>query len=357
MGNGVFSIQHHVNARGSFLQLSEFRNGRRKCLLVIPEGANGIGWKGFLQSILSVTESKATTRSGEFVDGRIVGRPSSIKGASYAAVLRSLAGSQAEINSAVERKGNALVGDKRSQVTLGELEGGVMDYVRDLMIKVDKGLDLVVGTSVLPSVPESVQAKGVWTIGSLDAGIFVHANVTMPSEGAVGSQAPIADEVGPFVQGSFVVEDGGPSKVSSILEDTVEALFENANWGQQKVMLPLLRKQHGKDRRVPRVGEGSELALVPCVGEGLELGAQSSTVAGDNVVPLVSLPPINDIVGSTSDWLLNKDNGFLQTLGLLYGEQGEYEDQFKTLLTAIEASHALETKSKFKKSRELKNLS
>ncbi|XP_041027519.1 uncharacterized protein LOC121267631 [Juglans microcarpa x Juglans regia] len=199
MGNGVFSIQHHVNARGSFLQLSEFRNGRRKGLLVIPEGANGVGWKGFLQSILSVTESKAITRSGEFVDGKTVGRPSSIKGASYVAMLRSLAGSQAEISSAVERKGNALVGDKRSQVKLGELEGGVMDYVRDLMIKVDKGLDLVVGTSVLPSVPESVQAKGVSTIWSLDAGIFVHANVAMPSEGAVGSQAPAADEVGPFV--------------------------------------------------------------------------------------------------------------------------------------------------------------
>ncbi|XP_041025045.1 uncharacterized protein LOC121265470 [Juglans microcarpa x Juglans regia] len=123
MGNGVFSIQHHVNARGSFLQFSEFRNGRRKGLLVIPEGANDIGWKDFLQFILSVNESKATFRSGEFVDGKIVGRPSSIKGASYAAVLRSLAGSQAKISSAVERKGIALVGDKRPQVTLRELEG------------------------------------------------------------------------------------------------------------------------------------------------------------------------------------------------------------------------------------------
>ncbi|XP_041026643.1 uncharacterized protein LOC121266838 [Juglans microcarpa x Juglans regia] len=239
-------------------------------------------------------------------------------------VLRSLAGSQAEISSTIERKGNALVGDKRSQVTLGELEGGVMDYVRDLMIKVDKGLDLVVGTSVLPSVPESVQAKGVSAIGSLDVGIFVHANVTMPSEGAVGSQAPIADEVGPFVQGSFVVEDGGPSKVSSILEDTVEPLFENENGATKGSASPLEEAaRQGSSRGgaytynvdggekfamvtdggdnnhidveqplggndlslVPRVGEGSELALVPRVGEGLESGAQSSTAAGDNVVP------------------------------------------------------------------------
>lgn len=87
IGIGIFSIQHHINARGNFLQLSEFRNGRRKGLLVIPEGVNGIGWKGFLQSILSVTESKATTRRGEFVDGKLVGRPSSIKGASHTAML------------------------------------------------------------------------------------------------------------------------------------------------------------------------------------------------------------------------------------------------------------------------------
>ncbi|KAF5481648.1 hypothetical protein F2P56_002285 [Juglans regia] len=235
-----------------------------------------------------------------------------------------------------------------------------MDYVRDLMIKVDKGLDLVVGTSVLPSVPESVQTKGVSTIGSLDAGIFVHTNVTMPSEGAVGSQAPVADEVGPFVQGSFVVEDENPSKISSILEDTVKPLLEDANGATEgdNNHIDVEQPLGGKDLSlVPRVGEGSELALVPHVEEGLESGAHSSTVAGDNVVPLIYLPPINDIAGSTSDWILNEDNGFLQTLGLSYGEQGEYEDQFKTLLTAIKTSHALEIKSKFKKSRELKNLS
>ncbi|KAF5442000.1 hypothetical protein F2P56_037022 [Juglans regia] len=268
-----------------------------------------------------------------------------------------------------------------------------MDYVKDLMIKVDKGLDLVVGTSVQASVPESVQANGVSKIGSLDAGIFVHASVTMPSEGAVGSHAPVTNVVGPSIQGSFVVKDGGPSKVSSILEETVEPLLEDANGvtkgsaspleeavGSNKVAHqgsskggaytqnvdggeePIMVTDGGENNHIPveqPFGEKEiiDLSLVPCVGEGLESGVQSGTVARDNVVLLVSLPSINDIAGSTADWILNKDNAFLQTLGLSYGEQGEYEDEFKALLTAIETSHTLETKSKFKKSRELNNLS
>ncbi|XP_041000606.1 uncharacterized protein LOC121246496 [Juglans microcarpa x Juglans regia] len=244
-----------------------------------------------------------------------------------------------------------------------------MDYVRDLMIKVYKGLNLVVGSSVLTSVPESVHAKGVSTIGSLDAGIFVHASVTMPSKGAVGSQALVADEVGPSIQGSFIVEDGDPSKFLSILEETVKPLLEDSNGvteGSASLLdggeEPVMVTDGGDNNHIaveqPFGGkEIIDLSLVSRVGEGLESGVQSGTMAGDNVVPLVSLPPINDIAGLTSDWILNKDNGFLQTLGLSYGEEGEYEDQFKILLTAIEASHTLETKSKFKKSRELKNLS
>ncbi|KAF5464829.1 hypothetical protein F2P56_014879 [Juglans regia] len=265
-----------------------------------------------------------------------------------------------------------------------------MEYVRDLMIKVDKGLDLVVGTSVPASVTESVQAKGVSKIGSLDVGIFVHASVTMPSEGAVGSQAPIADEVGTSVQGSFLVEGGGPPKVSSTLKETVEPLIEDANGVTQDSASPLEEADTANGQGLSRGGantrnvDGGEepvlvtnggdnnhivveqpfggkeildFSLVPRVEEGLELGVQSGGMARDNVVPLVSLPPINDIAGSTTDWILKKDNGFLQTLRLSYGEHGEYEDQFKILLTAIEGNHALETKSKFKKSRELKNLS
>ncbi|XP_035542241.1 uncharacterized protein LOC118344845 [Juglans regia] len=245
MGSRVFIIQHHANTRGSFLQLSKLWNGRRKILLVILEGANGIGWKGFLQSIRSVI--------GEF--GKTVGRPSSVKGASYAAVLRSLAGSPIENNSAAEGKSKALVTDKGRQVTLGEVEGvlwdvkaqlkGVIEYVRDLMIKVDKRLDLVMGFGSGPSMDEggrrvdpsslkatSVQAKDVSTpsqIGSLDASIFVHASVTMPLEGAVGPQSPYADEIGTSVQGSSLVEDGGPSKILNILEETVKPLLEDAN--------------------------------------------------------------------------------------------------------------------------------
>ena len=97
-----------------------------------------------------------------------------------------MAGSPVENSSAAEGKNKALVGDKGCQVTLGEVEGilwnvkaqlkGVMEYVRDLMIKVDKGLDLVVGFGGGPSMDEggwgvdpsglkatSVPAKGVST--------------------------------------------------------------------------------------------------------------------------------------------------------------------------------------------------
>lgn len=60
IGNGVLIIQHHSNARDSFLQISNFKNGRRKDLLVVPKGVNGIIWKGFVQSIRSITGSKAS---------------------------------------------------------------------------------------------------------------------------------------------------------------------------------------------------------------------------------------------------------------------------------------------------------
>lgn len=113
----------------------------------------------------------------EFIDGKTVGRPSSIKGASYTSVLRSPAGSPVKNSFAVEGKGKILVRDKGCQVKLGEVEGkhhvvqggmatsvkclivrevdgvlwaikaqlaGVIEYVRDFMINVDKGLDLVI---------------------------------------------------------------------------------------------------------------------------------------------------------------------------------------------------------------------
>ncbi|XP_040997269.1 uncharacterized protein LOC121243239 [Juglans microcarpa x Juglans regia] len=211
MGNEVLIIQHHINARGNFLQLLDFWNGMRKGLLVILEDANGIGWKGFLHSIRSVTGSKAAVlkqaNRGEFVDGKIVGRPPLVKGASYALVLRSPEGSPEENSSAAEGKGKALVGDKGCQVTLGEVEGvlwavraqltGVMEYLRDLMIKVDKGLDLVMGLGGGSKMDapgegggrgrshefEGLKCASTWhldvsQIGSLDIGIIVHTDIT-----------------------------------------------------------------------------------------------------------------------------------------------------------------------------------
>ena len=95
------------------------------------------------------------------------------------------------------------------------------------------------------------------------------------------------------------------------------------------------------------VGESMSLALVPCVEEFLESGVQLDTVSRDNVAPLVSLPPI-------VDWILSKVNEIQQFVGISYGG---CENQFKELITAIEASFMLETKSSFKKSRELQRLS
>ncbi|KAF5459839.1 hypothetical protein F2P56_019753 [Juglans regia] len=89
------------------------------------------------------------------------------------------------------------------------------------------------------------------------------------------------------------------------------------------------------------------LASVSCVKECLESGVQLDTGSGDNVASLVSLPPI-------ADWILPKVNEIQQFVGISHGG---CEDQFKELITAIEASHALETKSSFKKSRELQRLS
>lgn len=83
---------------------------------MISEGATGIKWKGFVHSLLSVTESKASTiehaNRGEFVDGKIVGKPSLVKGASCASLLRSLALFSAKSTFTIEGKGKALVRDK-----------------------------------------------------------------------------------------------------------------------------------------------------------------------------------------------------------------------------------------------------
>ncbi|KAF5477619.1 hypothetical protein F2P56_004239 [Juglans regia] len=85
------------------------------------------------------------------------------------------------------------------------------------------------------------------------------------------------------------------------------------------------------------------LELVPCVEDCLKSGVQ---VDGDIVAPQVSLPPI-------ADWILPKVNEIQQFVGI---SQGGCEDKFNELITTIEASRTLETKSSFKKSRELQRL-
>uniref|UniRef100_A0A7N2KWZ3 Rit1 N-terminal domain-containing protein n=1 Tax=Quercus lobata TaxID=97700 RepID=A0A7N2KWZ3_QUELO len=46
-GNKVFILQLRFNAHGSFLMISELLHGRRKGLIIVPEGKLGSGWRGF----------------------------------------------------------------------------------------------------------------------------------------------------------------------------------------------------------------------------------------------------------------------------------------------------------------------
>lgn len=60
MGNGVFTIQHHVNSMGWFLQLIEYDNGNKRGFLVTPKGLNGNGWEGFAYYTRMVAGFKAS---------------------------------------------------------------------------------------------------------------------------------------------------------------------------------------------------------------------------------------------------------------------------------------------------------
>ena len=46
-GNKVFILQLGFNAHGSFLMISYLVHGRRKGLIIVPEGELGSGWRGF----------------------------------------------------------------------------------------------------------------------------------------------------------------------------------------------------------------------------------------------------------------------------------------------------------------------
>ena len=46
-GNKVFILQMGLNAHGSFLMISDLLHGRRKGVIIVPEGKLGCGWRGF----------------------------------------------------------------------------------------------------------------------------------------------------------------------------------------------------------------------------------------------------------------------------------------------------------------------
>ena len=46
-GNKVFILQMGLNAHGSFLMISDLLHGRRKGVIIVPEGKLGSGWRGF----------------------------------------------------------------------------------------------------------------------------------------------------------------------------------------------------------------------------------------------------------------------------------------------------------------------
>ena len=47
MSHKVFILQLGFNAHGSFLMIFELDHGRRKGLIIVPEGKLGSGWRGF----------------------------------------------------------------------------------------------------------------------------------------------------------------------------------------------------------------------------------------------------------------------------------------------------------------------
>lgn len=59
------------------------------------------------------------SNKAKFIDRKIMGRPSMVKGASYASMLRSPVMLLDEGRSIVKRKGIALIGDKGCQVSSG----------------------------------------------------------------------------------------------------------------------------------------------------------------------------------------------------------------------------------------------
>ncbi|KAF5443230.1 hypothetical protein F2P56_035805 [Juglans regia] len=103
---------------------------------------------------------------------------------------------------------------------------------------------------------------------------------------------------------------------------------------------------------------GSPMGLAPSSGEldsvcGSELALFSPVSTGEEGViltPLCTLPPSSTYGSCSSNWVFKKVEEIQDVIGISFGG---YEEQFKALLIAIEASHS---KSATKRDRELKRL-
>ncbi|KAG6716231.1 hypothetical protein I3842_04G038200 [Carya illinoinensis] len=169
VGNGFLMLHLLRNARGCYLHLEEFINGRKRGSLIIPEGVKSCGWEGFAYNLKKVAEREAPRWFGE-----LGFRPSTTPPVSYATVLSSAV---AECSSTMEMMGDKpgfcpvdSKGISDSDTKLGEIEGvfwdvkakltGVLQEIATLMNKVDMRLGMVMGrdkgftSASLQSIPE-----------------------------------------------------------------------------------------------------------------------------------------------------------------------------------------------------------
>ncbi|KAG2685690.1 hypothetical protein I3760_10G137600 [Carya illinoinensis] len=155
IGNGFLTLHLLRNARGCYLHLEEFVNGRRRGSLIIPEGTKSCGWEGFAYNLKKVAEHEALSWVGEF-GFRPLATP-----ASYAAALSGATGECSAVQELQEDKSGCcpvvVEGISDSGTTLGEIEGvfwdvksklsGVLQEIATLVNKVDMGLGMVMGRS------------------------------------------------------------------------------------------------------------------------------------------------------------------------------------------------------------------
>ncbi|XP_035540151.1 uncharacterized protein LOC118344192 [Juglans regia] len=238
MGNGVLIIEHHINTRGSFLQLSEFRNGKRKGLLVIPEGLK--------------------------CSGRGTSTPSQL-GSSDAGIIVHT--------------------DFQSDCPQSPVAIGVSTCFQGSLSIEDGGSSRILSTLEEADKLLSEDENGV-TEGSAPS------TCSLPHEGVVESDKVAHKGLsrGPT---SNVLIDGTTTPMLEVKETLmVTTTMDSNNIAVQEV----------RNLNAGYCGEEiSGLSLVPCEEERPGSGEQLGIVFGDNVIPLVSLPPTNNIASSPSN--------------------------------------------------------